>query len=64
MENCEHYWVIPNTPTGTCHGICRKCGASKEFLNRMPINQDWESPVRLAKSMVYMGQYIDESIDE
>ena len=42
MEECKHYWVIPSTPDVTCQGMCRKCHARKEFLNRMPGNEDWE----------------------
>ena len=43
MEKCEHYWVIPNTSARTCQGVCRKCDASKEFLNRMPVSEDRRS---------------------
>ena len=64
MNKCEHYWVIPNTTEGTCQGICRMCNARKEFLNRMPVNQDWESPVRQVIRSVSGGQHIAELADE
>lgn len=35
-DECHHYWVIesPNGPTSK--GVCKFCGAKKEFLNSMP----------------------------
>jgi hypothetical protein len=30
---CQHHWIIeePNGPTS--HGICKRCGAEREFFN-------------------------------
>lgn len=64
MEECEHYWVIPNTPDGTCLGICRKCQARKEFLNRMPGDDMRESPVQQTIRMVTKGRYVPEAAGE
>ena len=64
MEECQHYWVIPNTRDGRCQGVCRKCEASKEFLNRMPGNDDRESPVLQTVRMVTRGRYIPEIVAE
>jgi len=38
---CRHHWVIesPSGPTST--GVCKHCGAVKEFNNYMPFSS-WE----------------------
>lgn len=64
MEECEHYWVIPNTPEKTCQGICRKCQARREFLNRMPGSEARESPVQQAIRMVTRDSYVPEPVGE
>ncbi len=35
-EQCHHFWLIeePSGPTST--GVCKICGAHKEFLNTIP----------------------------
>jgi hypothetical protein len=39
--NCSHHWIIesPNGPTSW--GICKFCGARKEFNNYLPLSS-WE----------------------
>ena len=34
--NCIHYWVIDDPTEPTSRGICRFCGAEREFINYMP----------------------------
>ena len=35
-DKCRHYWIIesPNGPTS--RGVCKLCGAEKEFQNSFP----------------------------
>jgi hypothetical protein len=35
-SNCRHYWVIEDAGGPTSLGICKFCGAEKEFLNSWP----------------------------
>ncbi|MEX0800742.1 MAG: hypothetical protein WD379_05960 [Dehalococcoidia bacterium] len=30
---CKHHWRIARPSGGTSTGVCRLCGASREFLN-------------------------------
>ena len=34
--DCRHYWVIDSPKGPTSLGVCRFCGAEKEFQNFMP----------------------------
>ena len=39
--DCKHYWVI-ETPVGrTSRGVCRFCGAERDFANYIP-HDSWE----------------------
>jgi hypothetical protein len=40
-DKCRHYWIIesPNGPTS--RGVCKLCGAEKEFQNFFPYSV-WE----------------------
>lgn len=33
---CSHYWVIETCQGPTSHGVCKRCGEEKEFLNIIP----------------------------
>ncbi len=33
QDVCNHYWVIASAAGATSKGICRFCGAQKEFRN-------------------------------
>ncbi len=35
-NNCQHYWVIDDASGPTSRGICKFCGAEKEFQNSWP----------------------------
>jgi hypothetical protein len=35
-NNCRHYWVIEDASGPTSRGVCKFCGAEKEFLNSWP----------------------------
>lgn len=41
-DKCRHYWIIesPNGPTS--RGVCKLCGAEKEFRNSFPESLLWE----------------------
>ena len=64
MEKCEHYWIIPNTPEGTCQGVCRKCDARREFLNQMPGNENRGTLAPKTVRVTSGGQYIAEIVGE
>lgn len=33
---CHHYWIIETAHGPTSKGICKHCGAEKQFLNYAP----------------------------
>ncbi len=33
---CHHYWLIESAKGHTSRGVCKLCGASKEFFNSIP----------------------------
>ena len=35
-NNCRHYWVIEDASGPTSRGVCKFCGAEKDFLNSWP----------------------------
>jgi len=36
QQECHHYWII-ETPAGPAsQGVCKSCGAQKEFSNYLP----------------------------
>ena len=35
-ETCAHYWLIEVAEGRKSHGVCKFCGAEREFLNSMP----------------------------
>ena len=42
IEQCVHHWIIapPEGPTST--GVCKKCGAVKEFENHVGFS-NWDN---------------------
>ena len=35
-DECHHYWVIESASGPTSKGVCKFCGAEKEFYNSLP----------------------------
>ena len=33
---CTHFWIIERPSGATSKGVCRYCGAVKEFMNELP----------------------------
>ncbi|MFC2033622.1 hypothetical protein ACFLUB_03815 [Chloroflexota bacterium] len=33
---CKHYWLIESATGHKSRGVCKLCGAEKEFLNSVP----------------------------
>lgn len=33
---CAHHWVLGSPDRGTSAGVCKMCGAEKEFSNHAP----------------------------
>jgi hypothetical protein len=51
-EGCHHYWVIEVANGPTSQGVCKYCGAEKEFLNAFPgVNalKRKDNPLKLPK---------------
>ncbi|MFQ5875684.1 MAG: hypothetical protein ACE5JL_18050 [Dehalococcoidia bacterium] len=49
---CRHYWIIETANGPTSEGVCKYCGAEKEFLNSLPefqwgggISAGWEGGI-------------------
>ena len=40
-ETCNHHWVIDSPSGPTSIGICKHCGAVKEFTNYLPYSS-WD----------------------
>lgn len=36
LDECKHYWKIASSSNPTSIGVCKYCGAEKEFLNSLP----------------------------
>jgi len=45
-EQCHHYWVIESATGPTSKGVCKLCGAVKEFSNRLQDTR-WEGDTSL-----------------
>lgn len=35
-DECRHYWIIESAQGPTSRGICKFCGAEREFCNSWP----------------------------
>lgn len=38
---CRHYWIIDSPEGSTSRGVCKFCGATKEFYNSWPGFSTW-----------------------
>lgn len=36
VVECRHHWMIESADGPTSRGVCKYCGADKDFLNYMP----------------------------
>jgi len=41
-DKCRHYWIIESPSGPTSKGVCKLCGAEKEFHNSFPESLLWE----------------------
>jgi len=41
---CTHYWMIESPTRPTSRGVCKLCGAEREFRNDLPYRL-WQSSV-------------------
>lgn len=39
---CVHYWIIAPASGPKSKGVCRECGAEKEFDNFLPLDEEWK----------------------
>ena len=35
-DGCPHYWLIESAKGPTSRGVCKACGATKDFFNAIP----------------------------
>jgi len=35
-DKCRHYWIIESPKGPTSRGVCKLCGAEREFRNSFP----------------------------
>ena len=40
-EVCVHHWIIEPPTEAVSKGVCRLCGAEKEFDNMLPSDAEW-----------------------
>ncbi len=40
-SKCQHYWIIDAPDGPTSKGVCKHCGATREFANYWPYST-WE----------------------
>ena len=43
-NRCRHYWIIESPKGPTSMGVCKLCGAEKEFKNFSP-GSSWEGDI-------------------
>ena len=43
---CSHYWIIDSADGPTSNGVCRICGAEKEFFNSFDGTKQAEQNLR------------------
>ena len=36
IGDCQHHWVIDPANGPESHGVCRKCGLERAFINHVP----------------------------
>lgn len=65
-SECQHHWII-DTPNGpTSNGVCRLCGAKRDFQNCMD-GRPWEDDIRLeevSSGSRYPGGGLPQSPDD
>ena len=59
-DECQHHWVIEVADGPTSRGVCKICGAKKEFINSMP---DYTAPKR-NKNVFSLPGLTDIDIDK
>ncbi len=38
-DECHHYWLIESAKGRTSRGVCKICGATKDFFNSIPLGE-------------------------
>ena len=38
---CVHHWLLSDPNGPTCMGLCKKCGATREYQTLAPNNEVW-----------------------
>ena len=47
-SECRHYWIIEGAGGSTSRGVCKFCGAKKEFHNSWP-----DSPYQVRDARIF-----------
>lgn len=61
-EQCHHYWVIESATGPISKGVCKLCGAVKEFSNRFPDTR-WEGDTSLLFELASAREAEEEESD-
>ena len=40
---CVHWWMLPAPLGPTCEGVCKWCGARREFPNSYTWHREWQA---------------------
>ena len=57
---CRHYWIIESPHGPTSMGVCKFCGAEKEFKNYLP--DSWRE--RIIPMLNELDSFSDAKLDD
>lgn len=60
VEECRHHWAIAGAEGPTSRGVCKRCGAEKEFPNTLPD----AAPIKRSSRVLGLPEMPDVEIDE
>lgn len=57
LMECAHHWLIEPPSGPMSKGVCKLCGAEKEFLNNLPeFDKNYDYEARRQTDLVLVGQ--------
>lgn len=62
-DSCRHYWIIESARGPTSRGVCKFCGAEKEFHNAWPYFPVGKPSEKLLE-VTEVGEPIKEEAEE
>ena len=61
--NCHHYWLIESANAPTRKGICKLCGAEREFENYLPDSSIWDSDISFISGLFHKHRRRDLEVE-